>query len=213
MTENESRKKAQIKRMNRKKNGLCTNCGKPIDREGSICNKCLEEMSDYAKKRRELLISIGICPICGQNEIFKNERSCPECKAKLSIYNKKRIDHKREYARQIVAKRREQGLCARCGQRKPEEGYKMCSVCREKARKRNRLKGSHDKRAEWKSELKCVICGKDERVEGKLVCEDCYRVRLAAIKKCNENRKDGYNQTWKDTNMKMRARYRINKTK
>ena len=39
----------------------------------------------------------------------------------------------------------------------------------------------------------CYICGKNPVLYGKGVCEECYKVRLSAMEKCNSSRKDGFN--------------------
>ena len=41
----------------RKDNGQCTKCGKPLDREGSMCSKCLEKHNNIYRKNKKFLRS------------------------------------------------------------------------------------------------------------------------------------------------------------
>ena len=200
--------KSKAIRDRRRAKGLCTYCGKPVDRDGMLCTECLEKTKIYNAERREILIASGICPICGKNNIFPNEKSCPECKARSANNLAKSLEKRVDYNRSVYEKRKEAGLCPRCGKNKPKEGGKWCEECLAKKRRWYKRKARVDVRAEWKSELCCMRCGKPERVEGKELCPDCYRAALASIKKCAEKRDKDFNKTWRETNMKMRGRFR-----
>lgn len=193
------------RRMLDKKNNLCIICHKPLDRKGSYCSACLEKQRDYHQKRKELLLSLGICPICGQNDIFEGEFSCPECKAKKT--SPKYDEARKQYIKELTEKRREKGLCVRCGKRKADEGYVTCTQCRKANNAYKRKRSKKNVRQEWTSQLKCAICGSDELMPGKRVCEEHYRICVANIRTCNAKNSNG-KKKWQETNMKMRARYR-----
>lgn len=200
----------RIKRKQRRKQGLCTTCGKPVDRDGVLCSECYKKASEDQKKRREVLLSLNLCPICGVNQIFPPEKSCPECKAKKAISRSERIDYYREWERKKVAERRAKGLCPYCGKRPPDEGYKMCAECREKARKKYAKKEKPYMRSEWVAERRCAICGKDELVPNKRVCWGCYATRLEAVKKSNANTDPAKRKEWGKMNARIRGKYNRN---
>jgi len=201
--------KVRIKRMRaaRRKNGLCTYCGKPVDRDGALCAACLAKNAEQTKARTEMYLSAGVCPICGKNDIFPHEKSCKECKAKFSMRLDKRMDQFKVYQRERYRKFESMGLCSRCGKRPPEEGKKWCRQCLDRHNKKARNR-REDVRARWATDLCCMRCGKPERVEGKKLCPDCYRAALAAAKKCAENRNPDFKKAWAESNMRMRAHYR-----
>lgn len=195
-----------------KQKGICVICHKPLDRDGAVCESCLQKNREEQRKRRQLLISVGICPVCGKNDIFKGEVSCPECKAKAYIFNRKNAEKNKQRMRDLTNERKAKGLCIRCGKNPSDENHVTCAECREKMRKANKKKrlasmksGRNNVKAEWKSQQKCSQCGADELVPGKSVCPRCYAIRLKAIKDCNRTRRKDFNETWKQTNMKVRA--------
>ena len=196
-------KKQRRERIEKK---LCTYCGKPVDRDGVMCTACHDYMKKYLKERRETLLSLGLCPICGKHEIFPHERSCLECRAKIAIRQKKRSQ--KERSKKVYDERKEKGLCPRCGKEKPEEGHAWCKTCLKKKQRYRNWKGKPNIRAERDAEMLCIGCGKPERVEGKKYCPDCYRLKLYAVKKMQEKRDENYNKSWKESNMKMRGRFR-----
>lgn len=200
----------RVLRKERREKGLCTRCGKPLDRDGAMCSKCLEKNHELQEKRREWLLASGICPICGINNIFPHEKSCPECKAKKAIAKAENMDYYVEWNRKKIAERRANGLCPICGKRPPDEGYKSCAECREKARKRRIRKEKPYKRNEWMAEGKCAICGKDELVPNKRVCWNCYATRLKATEKGRANTSPDAKKTWIKTNARIRGKYNRN---
>lgn len=208
MSELSQKQKLKMLRDERHKNGLCTKCGKPLDCDGRMCSACKQIAYDYQTKRREFLKSLGLCTICGRNEVFEHECSCPECKAKIAERDQKRIKEKAERNKEVYNERKKQGVCPRCGNPKEEDGYSWCKDCRAKRTKWNKRKGKKNVRSEWSSQGYCVTCGNPETLPNKKLCADCYRAILAGNKKMLENRPEGYNDTWKKTNMKMRGRFR-----
>lgn len=205
-TEDSLRRKR--KRAERKRQGLCVYCGKPLDRQGVLCTACNDKFNKYQKESKEQYISVGICPICRKNEIFNNERSCLECRAKSAIRDQKRVKEKIAHNRKRYNERIEQGKCPRCGKPKEDDGYSWCAECRAKRKKWLNRKEKKNVKAERVSQGLCPNCGSPDLVPGKKLCKDCYRVSLAGIRKGLANRPEGYNDTWKKTNMKMRGHFK-----
>lgn len=98
----------------------------------------------------EFFQTIRICPDCTKTPLGKDEKRCPECRAK----NASRIAYKRENpsirlimnARCNVSnkKRRErlkqQGICTVCGKRQSVRNKTKCEICLDKNRKYYRKK-------------------------------------------------------------------------
>lgn len=104
--------------------GLCYKCRKPLtmqeiryikrnnDQFLKLCNKCRKEISEYKKERRNELLKLKICPICGKREILEGKTTCKIC---LSS------SHRLRY---LV------GLCGRCGKRPiADNSISLCEVC------------------------------------------------------------------------------------
>lgn len=201
------RVRAKKLRLYRKENGICTYCGKPVDRDGVLCSKCLAKHSEYNSDRAEMYLSENICPVCGKHDVLPGEKSCKECKAKKLNRQERRMEYLCKYQRERYARFEAEGLCSRCGKRPPEEGKKWCRQCLDRHNKKAKSRRK-DVRAQWATDLCCMRCGKPERVEGKKLCPDCYRIAVASMKKCAAKRDKDFNKTWKESNMKMRAHYR-----
>ena len=69
----------------RKQNGLCIDCGKPLDRDGLRCISCRSKKSENERRNKQCYKEVGICPICRKVPIGSSESSCPECRANESI--------------------------------------------------------------------------------------------------------------------------------
>ena len=126
-----SRERSRRYYQKRKENGLCRSCGKPLDREGALCKICLKDQNQYKKETRDWLLDHKICPRCGKNDLFGDEKSCPECRAKENGYVMKsrdgdgRLEYNkkhREWAKKEHQRRIEVGICTRCGKRKADYG-------------------------------------------------------------------------------------------
>lgn len=139
-----------IKRQERLDAGMCTRCGKNAPPEGRrICTDCLlkikglyaakygaaqtalrateeyrRKISAYNRGRYERLVSEGICYICGRRPAAEGQRSCRECRRKIS-------EQRRE--------RKEQGICLNCG-KKHADGRVYCFSCRVKMSKTGAVK-------------------------------------------------------------------------
>lgn len=124
-------------RKERVKNGLCAKCGEKRDREGWYCSNCLVGERERSKRNREFCKSISICPYCGKNKLYGEEKRCLECYAKwkptwknLSEETKIKYEKTNSKNKKIrYDKRSENGICTRCGKRKAEFGKKKCRLC------------------------------------------------------------------------------------
>lgn len=187
----------------RKEQGLCTNCGQPLDRDGSLCQSCREKKTQYGNETRHFLQSIGLCPRCGKEEIYGDEKMCQFCKIKMTEYNRIYIASRRkhtmqvhnDYARKRYAEHSAKGICTRCGKRKADKGFKQCGICREKQKEQRRKKREKDgigqKRKEWIEKGLCFFCGKPVK-EGYQTCEEHYQmcVEHATCENANKARQE-----------------------
>lgn len=150
---------------------------------------------------RQFYISHHICPICRKNNLFGEERACPECRAKDAEQHAKKYDDpinrqkiikiQTDSRRERKKRRREQGLCVECGKRKPREGITRCAICRERInkQKRDNYKGS-ELRKNWVVNDKCFFCGA-ECEKGYKVCKEHHQMyfRFAQSEASVEHRK------------------------
>lgn len=189
---------------NRKNNGLCPRCGKPLDREGHYCSECLEKVREYSRKNRVFYRENHLCIECGKVVVLQGERMCPECRAKMqnrkhpTEYQKDRMRKAvREHHKILYQQRSELGICTRCGKRKAMNGKKKCGICLAKDAEMHRRK-SMDRpniREYRENNHLCYFCGRAiDMPHGKL-CKKCYE-------KCVENGKKSksVNDFWKKDN-------------
>lgn len=185
----------------RKQNGLCIDCGKPLDRDGVRCISCRSKKSENERRSKQFYKEVGICPICRKVPIGSSESSCPECRANESIQcnnrrNKSEEARKRynqehkEWAKLTYKKDVEKGICPRCRKRKADSGYLTCGICREKSRNSQRAKASTKKKT-WIENGLCCFCGGKVK-DGYKVCEKHYQmnVKKARSQKANEARRE-----------------------
>lgn len=165
-----------------KRNGMCVRCGDDTDGRHIYCTKCRIQDSIDEKLSRQNYISQGVCPKCKKNSILGDEKSCPECRAKLTNktlerrekqgkeeYNKQHA----EWSRNSYTKCKEQGICTRCRKRKAEDNYTTCSICRVKMNtkriERELQKGKTPRKERYLQGL-CYFC--DNPIEeGYKVCK------------------------------------------
>lgn len=184
----------------RKENGLCVNCGKPLDRAGSRCISCREKINAADRKQYQESKSRGMCPVCGKRKLWGDENACLECKTKRSenaMKNREKngTEHynktHREWSRKTYEIRKQHGICTRCGKRPAQEGYSTCQSCRYKEkvkqRERRNINGymTREERQEYRTEVGlCFFC--DNPVKpGYKVCERHYNMNVESQKKVN----------------------------
>lgn len=185
--------------------GLCTKCGKPNPTpEKSICPKCAERRNEQRKIRYEYMKKIGKCVRCGKNDAEPEKIMCLECSGKesdnyFSKYREKKLEYFKTHDAKRTLERRANGVCVCCGKR-PADTKSLCVQCKAMSRKRNNAHRNDIMRSERISYGVCYICGKNPIIPGNGVCSSCYEIRVAAIKKCNNIRKSGFNDYWKKQN-------------
>ena len=177
----------------RKEQGLCLKCGNPLDRGGTYCTECRKIINEDLQKTRNWYQTHGICPRCGKNDLFGDEKVCPECSAKgysLAMKSRERLGKEHynknhaEWSKKEHHRRIEQGICTRCGKRNADYGYKTCGICREKTRNFKRIKyGKPDRNERYKQGL-CYFCDNPIK-NGYKVCEKHYQMN---VEKANSNK-------------------------
>lgn len=178
-------------REKRKAKGVCTRCGKATDGVHIHCDDCRK----YAKEGRDVYVQYGICNRCHREKIYGNEKTCPECKAEVSLINtnyrmlhRQKINKReRELHKIHYEERKAKGICTRCGKNKASDGRFTCISCREKNNKEKRL--AYVKILVDRPN-RCRYCNNDS-APGYKVCEE-HRQKLsisATSRKVNEARK------------------------
>lgn len=184
----------------RKKQGLCLKCGKQLDRDGTYCIECRRIISEAQKESRNWYKSHGICPRCCKNNLFGDEKVCPECSANAYANRVRDIERRgkeyynrqhAEWSKNTHHKRIEQGVCTRCGKRKADAGYKTCGICRAKSKKYKRIKYGKPDRSERYEQKLCYFCDNPIK-DGYKVCEKHYQMNIekANSRKAKEVRKE-----------------------
>lgn len=106
----------------RKRNGICTLCGKRPPRDESLaCNSCRQRRM---RARREKA-SIGLCHFCYVRPPLPDRTYCQPCK-----------DRQRRNVKQAKTRAAALGLCWCCKARKTGSVLKKCEVCRAQSRRR-----------------------------------------------------------------------------
>lgn len=108
----------------RKEQGLCLKCGKPLDRDGAYCVDCRKYITEQNTLSRHWYQEHGICPRCGNKNLFGDEKVCLECNAKsyeATMKSRERLGKEHcnsrhsEWARSEHQRRISNGICTRCG--------------------------------------------------------------------------------------------------
>lgn len=180
---------------NFKDKGLCVKCGKPKDSEYTLCESCRQKSNAYVRETRKVLQSLKICPRCRKNELYGDEKQCPECAAKayactmLTRENEHYNETHRIWAKKQYEIDKEKGICPRCRKRVAADGYVTCAVCREKDKNR-KSKDKKPNRGERYLQGLCYYCDNPVK-KGYKVCEYHYQlnVKNARSQKANEARK------------------------
>lgn len=186
---------------NRKENGLCPRCGKPLDREGHYCSECLEKVREYRRKNREFYKKNHICSECGKIIVPDGENTCPECRAKRAMWRKPQTDEQKQRFRDkqnfLYKQRAESGICTRCGKRKAMPGKKKCGICLKKdaeIHRRKYMDRPNIKEYRKKNHL-CYFCGNPIDIPHKNICSTCQqRFKELAEQKCHDNK------SWREDN-------------
>lgn len=189
----------------RKDNGLCPRCGNALDRNGHYCSECIEKVNQYRRDNRAFYRENGICPVCGKEKLFGEEKQCILCRKKaydrrkpLNEEQKKRRNIQfREQQNSVYRERSENGICTRCGKYKAEKGKKKCRICLDKDAEMHR-KRTYNKKSvrEYRKENHlCYHCGKEiDRATGE-ICQSCLEIfRQAGLKSAS------INEYWKNDN-------------
>lgn len=179
-------KKALIER--RKSNGLCIDCGNPLDREGLRCKKCCEKRSKWEREHRQWYLSHKICPRCGKNDLMGDETICPECRAKSvnnSLKNREKDEYnvyQRNWSKSTYQKRKEAGICTRCGKRKATQGLTTCAMCRARDNETRRIRKGFSDRSDRSKIGLCYFCDNPVK-KGYKVCEKHYQMNIEKAEK------------------------------
>lgn len=185
----------------RKSNHLCVQCGKPNEDGKARCPECRTRHNEDARQARLFYKALGLCSECGKNRVFKNEKTCPECRAnKVSSCNRTEEQKERYRAsnRKWYWRLSEQGICVKCGRRKAVDGKKMCGKCKSKAAARmreTRMKVAIP-RSERNAYGLCYVCGSSLNLDNMKICSKCYEKRKDARAKNLEE----YHGEWNSKN-------------
>lgn len=188
-----------------KENGECPRCGKPLDRDGYYCLKCLEKVRMYRRENRNFYRENNICTNCGKVKVPKGERICPECRAnrenkRKPLTEQQRAQYNKAFRWQqkiLYQQRKEQGICTRCGKRKAILGKKKCGICLQKDAEFHRLKymDKPNVREYRGNNHLCYYCGNPIDLKMGKICSSC-------LEKCRQNGKAAShkNDYWKMDN-------------
>lgn len=177
MTNKEFNEYRRQRRARLKAQGLCVDCAKrPSEKGIAVCRECADKRNKRDKELRKAYSDYGICPRCGKNSLWGDEKNCIECRTIYSaraINSRDREHYNRthsDWSRKTHKARIEQGVCTRCGKTKATVGYKTCAVCRMKI-------------AEIKRRNSPVVMSKEDRYKNGL-CFWCDNPRLEKYKVC-----------------------------
>lgn len=120
-----------------KEKGLCLMCRQELDRQGVYCTSCLGKRNAEQRKTRAFYKKNHICPSCGKNILYGDEKICIDCKAKRYIRYHQKAEpltneektKMREYNHSIYNERKERGICVRCGKYKAVRNRVRCVIC------------------------------------------------------------------------------------
>lgn len=199
------KERSAISYKKRKDNGLCPRCGKLLDREGHYCSECNAKHNKYVKETREFLRKQGMCPVCGKEKLFGDEKQCISCRQKAYDRRKPLTDEQKnrysarfkEQQKSLYKERSKNGICTRCGKYKAEKGKKKCRICLDKDAEMHRKRTYNKKgvREYRKENHLCYHCGKEiDRATGE-ICQSCWEIfRQAGLKSSCRN------EYWKNDN-------------
>ena len=141
-----------------------------------MCKACAEKEKKRIQKNRNALKDMKMCPRCGKNKLWGDEKMCIDCRERIYEYNK---FHRSSMNKNYNKIRKEAGICIKCGKRPAVSGKTKCAICAEKERIRAReyrmRKGIDVDRSERPAHGKCYLCGNPVK-SGCKVCEKCYQI-------------------------------------
>lgn len=192
-------------RNEKKKNGLCTRCGRKATVDGKVyCEECAKITNAYTAMQRSWYKAHKICYYCKTNTLFGDEKICPECAIKKNEGVKQSLEKNyggaKNYAKERRERLKEQGICYQCGKNKVIESRVFCQSCLDKHRYKERRKYNRKvqgtiRRSERVSYGLCYVCGDPLDMDAK-VCSKCYQTRLEVLGKV----KRGGNTYWRQDN-------------
>lgn len=151
-----------------------------------MCEECAKKDNERTKENRKALINIGICPRCGKNKLWGDEKMCLECKEKMYEYNK---THRTKSHKNYNKIRKDNGMCIKCGKNAPVPGKTKCALCAQRERTRAReyrmRKGIEVDRWERPAYGKCYICGAE--ITSGRICKRCKDRIVSSLSKGNKN--------------------------
>ena len=183
--------RSRLKRL--REEGKCVQCGKPLDRDGSLCSVCVVKSNERSREEKQFFKENNLCFKC-HAKVYDGKRYCETCRIEQAECNKRYYKRNREKIcekenerrNKKRAERRELGLCPRCG-KKAMTGRKYCGLCLEYAKNRQReRRGNTVLRSESYQYGLCYQCKKEDVIPGKKLCEKCYQ-------RCMDNLKKGVN--------------------
>lgn len=170
----------------RKAQGLCVKCGKQSVEGKVLCEECNTKTKNYMRETRKMYAKYKICPRCGKNKLFGDEKTCPECLAKAMEVNRK-WRSSNDWYRKDIKRLKEQGLCRSCRKRRVEMGKTYCSVCLAKRREAYKKKHVTSVVRSLRHEYGlCYICGKPLDREGR-VCISCKETLVGNLSRAKRN--------------------------
>lgn len=164
----------------RKKNKLCRDCGKPLDRDGVRCIECNDKHNQYQNENRRYYQSLGFCPRCKIEKLYGDEKMCINCSRymqEINLKNRDRLEYNKQHAewsRRTHKQMLEKGICYRCRKRKADVGYKTCGICRTKLREKRRVENYKPSRKERYKQGLCFFCDNPIK-QGYKVCDKHYQ--------------------------------------
>lgn len=136
-------KKRKLIRHQRKEEGLCPSCGKPLNLYNTYCDSCTEKRKAYNKRYLESIGGAteyyksryakqkaeGICTGCGRRKARPGFTLCTEC----SLRRRRREQQKaREKGVMPINLRGNGDYCAICIKPVEVKGEKLCNRCKQR---------------------------------------------------------------------------------
>ena len=173
---------------------LCLWCGKPLDRDGVLCQACAEKSRTRYRLNREYYLKMGVCPYCRKRKVTPGRKSCLPCRENAAMKHGSRshpdlAKQKSIYRKSKRIERLEKGLCTVCGKREAEPGFKTCADCRRRQKKYRHIfvsKYQLSDRSLWVSQGRCERCGSYDLQEGTKLCKEHYKQVCEALEKGRE---------------------------